>query len=178
VLRDPAGHHPFIEGAGKLSSIIKSISLDPKTAHIAKRVPNFSKFVRECLLRWDAIQRSPDCPVERLGHPLTGDMCVPAPTRICLKHWPDGNPRMEDWREYRNMIEYDDFHLDRDRLLYAFPFLQDFECPQEWIAHRAQMSNHAQIEFDDLDIEGNAKPTTREKKSKIRRLWAVLWSRN
>lgn len=161
-----------------MSSIIKSISLDPKTANIARRVPNFSKFVRECLLRWDAIQRSPDCPVERLGHPLTGDMCVPAPTRICLKHWPDGVPRMEDWREFRNMIEFDGFHQDRDRLLQGWPFLEEFECPQEWILHRAEMCNHAQIDFDDLDIEGNAKPTARAKKSRIRRLWAVLWAKN
>lgn len=178
MLCDSPGHHAFIEGDGKLSSIIKSISLDPKTATIAKRVPNFSKFVRQCLLRWDAIQHRPDCPVQRLGHPLTGGHCVPAPTRICLKHWPHGPPRMEDWREFRNMIEFDGFHQSRDRLLQAWDFLADFECPEEWIQHRAEMTNYEQIEFDDMEIEGNAKPAARVKKSKIRRLWAVLWSRN
>ena len=158
---------------GLMASIIKSISLDLKTAAIAKRVPNFSKFVRECLLRWDAIQRSPDCPVERLGHPLTGNHCVPAPTRICLKHWPDGVPRMEDWREFRNMIEFDRFHQDRDRLLQAWDFLDDFHCPEEWIQHRAKLVNFDSIDFEDMEIEGNAKP---EKKKAPSRGWKrILW---
>jgi len=161
-----------------MASIIKSISLDPKTAVIAKRVPNFSRFVRECLLRWDAIQHSPDCPVERLGATLVGDFCVPSPTRVCLKHWPDGPPRMDDWREFRKMIEYDDFHQDRDRLITGWHYLAEFKSPQEWLSHRAEVANHAQIDFEDIQIEGNAKPTARVKKSKIRRLWAVLWSRN
>jgi len=161
-----------------MSSIIKSISLDLKTSHIAKRVPNLSKFVRECLLRWDAIQRSPDCPVERMGHGLVGSHCVPAPTRICLKHWPHGTPRMEDWREFRSMVEFDEFHQDRDRLIKGWDFLEEFNCPEEWIQHRAKMCNLEQIEFDDLEIEGNAKPTRRAKTPKIRRLWAVLWSKN
>jgi hypothetical protein len=161
-----------------MTSIIKSISLDAKTARIAKRVPNFSKFVRECLLRWDAIQRSPDCPVERLGHPLVGDHCIPAPTRICLKHWPNGRPTQEDWCEFRNMIEFDEFHQDRERLHRAWDFLVDFNCPEEWIQHRAEIANHAQIDFQDMEIEGNAKPRARMKKSKIKRLWAVLWAKN
>jgi hypothetical protein len=76
------------------------------------------------------------------------------------------------------MIEFDEFHQDRDRLIKGWDFLEEFNCPEEWIQHRAKMCNLEQIEFDELEIEGNAKPTTREKKSKIRRLWAVLWSRN
>jgi len=85
---------------------------------------------------------------------------------------------MEDWREFRKMIEFDDYHQDEDRLHRAWDFLADFESPQNWIAERAKISNHAQIDFDDLEIEGNAKPAPREKKSKIRRLWAVLWAKN
>ena len=138
-----------------MSSIVRSISLDPKTANIAQRIPNFSKFCRECLLRWDSIQRSPDCPVEKLEHPLVGDHCIPAPTRICLKHWPNGNPRLEDWREFRHIIEFDEFHKDRDRLLRAWPFLDDFNCPEEWIQHR-----------------GNAKPTKRDRDaSRAQKMW-------
>jgi len=160
-----------------VSSIIRSISLDTKTAKIAKRVPNFSKFVRQCLLQWEAIRHSPDCPVERLGHGLVGDHCVPAPTRVCLKHWPVGTPRMEDWREFRSMIEFDSFHKDRDRLLRGWPHLADFNCPEEWIQHRAELVNDESIDFTTIEIEGNAKPGPRKKKSKIRRLWAVLSSK-
>jgi len=163
-----------------MTSIIKSISLDPKTATIAKRVPNFSRFVRECLMRWDALQRTPDCPVERLGHTgaIHGNHCTPSPTRICLKHWPNGTPRMEDWREFRSMIEFDGFHQDRDRLLQAWDFLADFNSPEEWLQHRAQITNVEQIDFEDMKIEGNAKPRARKKKSRIRRLWSVLWAKN
>jgi len=141
-----------------VSSIIRSISLDTKTAKIAKRVPNFSKFVRQCLLQWEAIRHSPDCPVERLGHGLVGDHCVPAPTRVCLKHWPVGTPRI-------------------DRLLRGWPHLADFNCPEEWIQHRAELVNDESIDFTTIEIEGNAKPGPRKKKSKIRRLWAVLSSK-
>jgi len=155
-----------------MTSIIKSISLDVKTAMIAKRVPNFSRFVRECLMRWEAIQRSPDCPVERLGHTgaIHGNHCTPSPTRICLKHWPNGTPRMEDWREFRSMVEFDGFHQDRDRLLQAWDFLADFKSPEEWLQHRAEITNHVQIDFDDMIIEGNAKPLQRPKKGIIARI--------
>lgn len=158
-----------------MSSIVRSISLDPPTAKIAQRIPNFSKFCRECLLRWDAIQRSPDCPVERMDHPLVGDHCIPAPTRICLKHWPEGTPRMDDWREFRSMIEFDSYHQDRDRLLRAWPELTDFECPEEWIQHRAKMAQVGQIDFDDMIVEGNAKPAKKTKKTNpIRQLIRFL----
>jgi len=160
-----------------MSSIIKSISLDPKTAAIAKRVPNFSKFVRQCLLQWEAIKRSPECPVERLEHPLVGNHCVPAPTRICLKHWPLGTPLMADWREFRHMIEFDSFHTDRDRLLKAWPFLEPFNAPEEWIQHRAELVNDPGIDFENMDIEGNAKPKSvskRQHKSRMKRLMAFL----
>jgi len=150
-----------------MASIVKSISLDPKTANIARRIPNFSKFVRECLLRWDALRRSPDCPVEKLEHPLVGDHCIPAPTRFCLKHWPNGNPRLEDWREFRGMIEFDSFHQDRDRLLSAWPFLSEFDGPEEWIQHRADLTNQDQIDFEDIEIEGNAKPKKRKARGSV-----------
>ena len=153
-----------------MSSIIKSISLDPKTANIAKQVPNFSKFVRECLLRWDAIRRTPDCPVERLGgeQALVGGHCVPNASRICLKHWPSGTARMEDWREFRHMIEFDEFHQDRTRLLQAWDFLEAFDGPEEWLQHRAELANQEQIDFENMEIEGNAKPSKTPKKKKKR----------
>lgn len=152
-----------------MSSRITTISLDEQTDKIKDRIPNFSKFVRQCLLRWDALARSPDCPVERLGHPLVGNHCVPAPTRICLKHWPHGSPRREDWKEFRHMLEFDSFHMDRDRLLDAWPHLSQFNCPEEWIQHRAEIANVAQIEFDDMELSGNAKPKKDRRKGKKRR---------
>lgn len=168
-----------------MSSIIKSISLDAKTATIAKRVPNFSRFVRECLLRWDSIERKPNCPVERLGHPLIGDFCIPSPTRICLKHWPKGTPSREDWRLYRDMVEFHEYHKDRDRLILAFPQIQLFDIdhpiddwPKLWIANRAELQNHETIDFDEMVISGNAKPTKKKAKSRgWKRIFPFLQSR-
>jgi len=40
------------------------------------------------------------------------------------------------------------------------------------------LTNVEQIEFEDMKIEGNAKPRARKKKSKIKRLWSVLWAKN
>ena len=153
-----------------MSSIIKSISLNPKTAAIAKKVPNFSRFVRECLIRWDAIQREPDCPVERMGHPLVGEMCVPSNGRICMKHWPNGTPTMDDWRKFREMIDFNivsEFQLQEA----GFP---GFESPQSWVLHRADLLNRGAISFDNMDITGNAKPENDKRRRKKRSLMAKL----
>ena len=75
---------------------ITTISLDEKTAHIAKQMPNFSHFVRECLLRHhaDSLNRD-DCgwtKQERFGN-----RCVPRvkdrPT--CFVCWPNGRPSQD-----------------------------------------------------------------------------------
>jgi len=67
------------------------------------------------------------------------------------------------------MLEFDSFHMDRDRLLDAWPHLSQFNCPEEWIQHRAEIANVAQIEFDDMELSGNAKPKKDRRKGKKRR---------
>ena len=72
---------------------VTTISLDEKTAVIAKSLPNFSHFVRECLLRHHAqSMNQEDCPfnrVERFGH-----RCVPRVHNRphCFVCWPHGKP--------------------------------------------------------------------------------------
>jgi len=73
------------------------------------------------------------------------------------------------------MIEFDEFHQDRDRLLQAWEFLEDFNCPEEWIQHRAELSNEEQIQFDDMELKGNAKPENDRRKGKRRRSIRQLW---
>lgn len=154
-----------------MSSRVTTISLDDKTERIKNRIPNFSKFVRQCLLRWDALERDPSCPVERMNpEALVGEYCIPSPTRICLKHWPNGSPRMDDWRTFRDMVEYHDFHKDTDRLILTWPFLQAFSGmgaePQYWISHRAELVNEPQIPLDEIEIKGNSKPENDRRKKK------------
>ena len=149
-----------------MSSRVTTISLDEQTEKIKNRIPNFSKFVRQCLLRWDAVSRSPNCPVKRINGSLVGNVCVPARTRICLKHWPNGPPLMDDWRRYRDMIEFDGYHQSRTRLLQAWDFLADYDSPFDWIQDRAKAVNDDQIDFDDMELEGNAKPENDRRRKK------------
>jgi hypothetical protein len=154
-----------------MSSRITTIALDDQTHAIKKRMGgNFSKFVRECLLRYDAIAYDAICPIERIEGELVGGVCVPAASRVCLIHWPYGRPSREDWLKYRDMINCDPEHLDR-----YFPYLEDFESPEEWVVHRSKLTNPPLFPIEDIEIEGNAKPKSRKvRRSFISRMLNLL----
>lgn len=166
-----------------MSSIIRSISLDEQTAVIAKSIPNFSRFVRECLLRYHAVDHEGICPTETIEGQLTHDLCVPAPGRLCLKHWPHGNPTLSDWKIFREMMETPDH-----RLYDSWPQQQlsrdEFrgtkeERKHQWIQHMAKLHNPAKIEFAGMVVEGNApkRSKSKDRRSAIRRLRAFLASK-
>ena len=73
-------------------SVIKSVSLDEKTAHIARNLPNFSHFVRECLLRHELGESRLEChwgkPKQFMGrcNPITVNRAH------CFICWPFGRP--------------------------------------------------------------------------------------
>ena len=72
---------------------VTTISLDEKTAAIAKSLPNFSHFVRECLLRHHAsLMNVDECPFIRVER--FGDRCVPRVHNRphCFVCWPHGKP--------------------------------------------------------------------------------------
>jgi len=78
-----------------MASIIRSVSLTPQTAHIASKLGNFSAFVREALLRFEAAQGEAGhthAPSDRLEG-LCNAMREPA-CRVCFPH---GAPTREDW---------------------------------------------------------------------------------
>ena len=159
-----------------MSSIIRSISLDEQTAVIAKSIPNFSKFVRECLLRYHAVEHDAGCPVERIGGGLVYGLCVPGGTRVCLKHWPKGRPTMDDWKKFRLMHE-----CPPKRLYEYYPDVgsDDFngtkvERIDQWIQRQAVRRNPAQIEFAGMVVDGNAKYQRKQKKNARMRLLAFL----
>ena len=75
---------------------VTTVSLDEKTAAIAKSMPNFSHFVRECLLRHHASSMNQDeCIYSKQDR--FGDRCVPRvkgrPT--CFICWPHGRPSQD-----------------------------------------------------------------------------------
>ena len=79
---------------------ITSINLDEETKKIAKRVGNFSGFVRDCLRRWNAYDLGEHLQPERADIEL-GKKCFPNHKRgCCVLCWPDGAPRSEDWSYY------------------------------------------------------------------------------
>lgn len=142
-----------------MSSRITTIALDDETHAIKKRMGgNFSKFVRECLLRYNAQVFDAVCPVERIEGDLVGGLCTPATHRVCLVHWPYGRPSKEDWLTYREMITCNDAQREK-----YFPYLEDFECPEEWVVHRSKLSNPPLFPISDIELEGNAKPKERKK---------------
>ena len=75
---------------------VTTVSLDEQTAAIAKSMPNFSHFVRECLLRHHASSvNQDDC--NYVKQERFGNRCVPRvrgrPT--CFICWPHGRPSQE-----------------------------------------------------------------------------------
>tara|TARA_Y100001973_G_scaffold102862_1_gene168815 strand:+ start:182 stop:652 length:471 start_codon:yes stop_codon:yes gene_type:complete len=81
--------------------IVKSVSLDHETSPIAESLPNFSHFVRECLLR-HAITDATEC---NLAKPERfKGRCNPLTPKNCFVCWPNGNPprdAVKQWSQDR-----------------------------------------------------------------------------
>ena len=79
-----------------MASIIRSVSLTPKTAAIASKMGNFSAFVRECLERYEAARGggSHTNPPEARLAGLCNAMHSRGPCVIC---YPLGGPEGADW---------------------------------------------------------------------------------
>lgn len=168
-----------------MSSRITTISLDDRTVQIKNKMGgNFSKFVRECCLRWDALHNSQVCEIAEkidLGllaeGVLYGGLCTPSPTRWCMSCWPDGKPAMDHWRKYKEMLKCVERYPSQrqvgevyeDKLTYYFPEMKNWDQPQDWIQAQAKVANGELFSVANIDLEGNAKPhdrSTSKKKSK------------
>tara|TARA_Y100000310_G_C20688747_1_gene820802 strand:- start:1096 stop:1566 length:471 start_codon:yes stop_codon:yes gene_type:complete len=154
-----------------MASIIKSISLDPQTAQLASQVPNFSRFVRECLIRhhlacggaWAKCEREND----------EDKLCLPMKTPRCLKCWPAGPPPREAWTTYvRAPRTHDPYGKPLGK--YTRTVNPDY-MNHELVQAAALEANPALFDFKDMVIEGNAKPKSKKKRrSFIGKLLNVL----
>ena len=93
---------------------ITTVSLDEKTAEIAKQMPNFSHFVRECLLRHHASALNRD-ECAWIRQERFANRCVPnAKGRpVCFVCWPHGRPSQDLVTDYlRNHQDIE--KLDRE----------------------------------------------------------------
>ena len=154
-----------------MSSIIKSISLDPQTAHLASKLPNFSRVVRECLIRhhlteggeWGLCKREDE----------DSKRCLPMVKPRCVKCWPAGPPDSASWTAYvRAPRTHDPYGKELSRYMQEpNPEYMDHELVQD----RALKVNPAIFSFEDMILEGNAKPTKKAKRrSIIRRMLNLL----
>lgn len=93
---------------------VTTVSLDEKTAQIAKQMPNFSHFVRECLLRHHANNMNRDeCQYARQER--FANRCVPIVKGrpVCFVCWPNGRPSQDLVTSY--LRDHNDINrLDRE----------------------------------------------------------------
>jgi hypothetical protein len=94
-----------------LTKIVKSISLDEDTIHLANAKTNFSQWVREQL--YSEITRNKECSFairqewDHLGQVVRKDEEVCNGLRVgprCMKCWPVGKPSKEDWQQYVKFV--------------------------------------------------------------------------
>jgi hypothetical protein len=86
----------YTQVGGERMRKVTTVSLDEKTAAIAKNMPNFSHFVRECLLRHHASSLNQDeCP--HIRQERFGNRCVPRVKGrpVCFVCWPHGRPSQD-----------------------------------------------------------------------------------
>tara|TARA_B100000902_G_C27306527_1_gene915829 strand:- start:374 stop:841 length:468 start_codon:yes stop_codon:yes gene_type:complete len=100
-----AGHFLFIGGGDELTKVVKSISLDEETAKLANAKSNFSEWVRIQLLTEIHLER--DCVfftrqiMNKKNKLITeSHFCNGMSKMPCVKCWPQGAPRREDWLRY------------------------------------------------------------------------------
>jgi len=135
-----------------MGKIVKSVSLDPETDAIAGMIPNFSRFVRNCLRRYHATIITPICRTDE-AH-IIGGYCIPSSKRLCLACWPNGPPDYADWKTYNLTMKLPD--CDDESFMNA----------RDWIQEKAKEANPGMIDFTDIPMKGNAKP---EKKVKAKK---------
>ena len=82
-----------------MTRIIKTVSLDEKSAQLAKQMPNFSHFVRECLFRYASNFQAQECARDSLEE-FEGK-CNPFIAPTCFVCWPDGCPPKKSVRQFR-----------------------------------------------------------------------------
>ena len=156
---------------------VKTISLDDETWPIAQSMPNFSRFVRECLTRYYAASHGQlNC---RRSLREDDRLCVPMRTKAeggrCVACWPAGKPDHEDWSEYvrgprdeqrvRQLTIPERGWVAGDRWTNEIPASEHY-LDHDWIQARAVEVNPVMFSMEDIPIKGNAPKSAKTKKPK------------
>ncbi len=144
-----------------MTKVVKSISLDEKTAPIAASKDNFSKWVREQLLA--EIAYSIPCHFferqREVGSRLVaveGEICNGVRSPPCGSCYPDGPPLRADW------IEYVRFKIDLEELLER--------TAKEW-----KWRTDLKEQVKESEKEASTPPLKGQKKY-VRRLLKWIWA--
>lgn len=169
--KSPLQSGDFLSKSAKTDSRISSVNLDDETWEIAKSMPNFSSFVRECLIRWRyeaQVDKSRHLHPMKIGrNPRTSqykfELCYPhSKLGLCLLCWPDGAPTAEDWKSWVSGWQFN----HRTGLL-------ERGQPISWIDERAKQNNTREA-FHMTKFDFKRKSTKTEKPSRWVKILAVL----
>lgn len=171
-----------------MSNRIKSVNLcdetEPIAEHIMANGGNFSRFVRECLIRYYAeTSGALSCP-RKFDGGEEPPLCNPHQARRCPSCWPAGKPSTDDWRDYRfngpkTTIHYRSYTAEGewekgDKYIREFPGSEHFN-DHVWIYEQALAANPPLFDMKDLKIKGNAKSRPiKKKRSLLKRIFSVI----
>ena len=175
-----------------MSNRIKSVNLcdetEPIADHIMANGGNFSRFVRECLIRYYAETNGMlSCPWDE-----EGPRCNPHQTNRCIKCWPAGKPLNVDWASYRRgPTVYTGVRQYTQEGLWEKGDIYTRQIPGSehindhvWICEQALEVNPPLFDMKDLKIKGNAKPKRRPSSnatvdSRRKKFWKIYrrWRR-
>jgi len=147
---------------------IKSVSVSKEDKkYIARSGMNFSKFVRDCLRRHQAMQNMTEHQnenaLERLG--------ICPPNSRCVVCYPNGIPSPDSWKLFRG-IRPEFRTTDRVDFDGSAKRYQGVEVGNvEWLLD----SIEPEVNVGDLGSPGNAKTTRKAKKGLIRRFLAFIY---
>jgi len=112
-------HKSRFEGGDHIKgSIITTVSLDLKTKSIANQMPNFSHFVRECLLRYHVNLETRDACAnpywanreDQENEGRFQGRCNPVHKDfMCYHCWPFGRPPKSELKKY---LDHDEFEIN------------------------------------------------------------------
>lgn len=147
-------------------SRVRSVALCPESEKLMDSKANFSMWVREALLREDALLTGVHTGTRK--QEPEGIMCNPLGSKLCSVCWPYGKPNPSDWR----------FYASNYRLLKNNPD-EINQYDELWISEQAKINN-PQNEVPEAPLIGDLgkkeiKQTPQERVGVLRRIFRVLW---
>lgn len=153
-------------------SKVRSVALCDESAKLMEQKSNFSAWVREALLRENALLTGVHTGSRKEDE--GGILCNPLASKLCSVCWPYGKPQPADWRFYHTNYKLHDstsYQLEN-------PGIEN-EYDEKWIQLRAR-ENNPQNQSPETPPKQNLKNKNSKKRSVkhlgvLRRIFRALW---